>query len=109
MYVTMDTFQGYWARCFPVYDQIRQELREGTLGEVKMVVANICLPLDKVARIRRRELGGGGLMDIGCYAVQACNAVFPGKPEKIEAQGCFFEEGRITDQWRRVLKCKIGW
>ncbi|KAL8582485.1 hypothetical protein ACOMHN_062430 [Nucella lapillus] len=85
--------EGYWSRCFPVYHHIRQLLQDGALGEVKQVVANICLPLDGVARIRRRELGGGGLMDIGCYAVQACNLVFPGKPEKILAQGAFFEEG----------------
>ncbi|KAK7099595.1 trans-1,2-dihydrobenzene-1,2-diol dehydrogenase-like [Littorina saxatilis] len=85
--------EGYWARCFPVYHQIRKELREGTLGDVKMVVANICLPLDTVARIKQRALGGGGLMDIGCYAVQACNVVFPGLPEKIEAQATYFEDG----------------
>ncbi|XP_076471042.1 trans-1,2-dihydrobenzene-1,2-diol dehydrogenase-like [Babylonia areolata] len=85
--------EGYWSRCFPVYDHIRQLLKEGALGEVKQVVANICLPLDGVERIRQRTLGGGGLMDIGCYAVQACNLVFPGKPETILAQGAFYEEG----------------
>nr|KAG5694028.1 hypothetical protein BaRGS_002482 [Batillaria attramentaria] len=85
--------EGYWARCFPVYDEIRKELREGTLGEVRMLVASICLPLDSVDRIRKRELGGGGLMDIGCYAVQAANLVFPGKPEKIDVEGVFYEEG----------------
>ncbi|XP_025086051.1 trans-1,2-dihydrobenzene-1,2-diol dehydrogenase-like isoform X2 [Pomacea canaliculata] len=85
--------EGYWSRCFPVYDRIRQELRKGTLGDVRLVIANICLPLDDVPRIRQKCLGGGGLMDIGCYAVQAANIVFPGKPEKIEVQGSFFEEG----------------
>ncbi|KAK7479558.1 hypothetical protein BaRGS_00029195 [Batillaria attramentaria] len=73
--------------------EIRKELREGTLGEVRMLVASICLPLDSVDRIRKRELGGGGLMDIGCYAVQAANLVFPGKPEKIDVEGVFYEEG----------------
>lgn len=87
--------QGYWSRCFPVYDRIRQELRKGTLGDVRLVIANICLPLDDVPRIRQKCLGGGGLMDIGCYAVQAANIVFPGKPEKIEVQGSFFEEGKV--------------
>ena len=67
-----------------------------------MVVANICLPLDSVTRIRKRELGGGGLMDIGCYAVQACNAVFPGKPEKIQAQGALFEEGKLVGEGAEV-------
>lgn len=57
-----------------------------------MVVANICLPLDDVPRIREKALGGGGLMDIGCYAVQVANLVFPGKPEKIVVEGSLFED-----------------
>ena len=32
-------------------------------------------------------------MDIGCYAVQATNLVFPGKPESMHIQGSLFEEG----------------
>ena len=47
---------------------------------------------DDLERMRKRELGGGGLMDLGCYTVQAANHVFKGRPESIHVQGTLTED-----------------
>ena len=40
-----------------------------------------------------RSLGGGALLDLGCYAVMAANDIFKEKPEKIVASGLVLETG----------------
>lgn len=79
--------EGYWSRFFPVYQFIQEQLESNELGEVNSVQATFTMPISTVDRLRLRELGGGGLMDIGCYTVQAANLVFKGKPEYIHVQG----------------------
>ena len=48
------------------------------------IMSNVC-----------RSLGGGALLDLGCYAVMAANDIFKEKPEKIVASGLMLETGMI--------------
>ena len=91
-----DIFQGVWSRFFPVYDQIRKEKAAGTLGEIKLVTADFCIPIASVDRIKKLELGGGGLLDIGIYVVQLACFVFDNEmPEEIGAFGNLMNTGII--------------
>ena len=76
-----------WSRCFPVYDKIRQELKDGILGNVKLVKADLCLPNAHVERIRKHELHGGGLLDLGIYPIMFACMVYGDMPEHIVAVG----------------------
>ncbi|KAL4220378.1 hypothetical protein ACF0H5_020783 [Mactra antiquata] len=79
--------EGVWARWFPIYDQIRQELSNGTLGDIKLVQANFCIPNAGVERIKNLDMGGGGILDIGIYVVQFACLVYGEMPESITAVG----------------------
>ena len=84
--------QGFWTRFFPVSQFIREQVETGALGDIQIVQANFCQPISHVDRVKYKELGGGGLMDIGCYTIQAANMVFKGKPESIQTQGTLTED-----------------
>jgi len=85
--------EGIWSRFFPVYQEIRDQISAGALGDVKTVQVAFTIPIADVPRIKQRELGGGSLMDIGLYTVQAANLVFKGKPLKVTSEVSKFESG----------------
>ena len=87
--------QAVWSRFFPVYDEIKQSINSGELGDVSMVTVQFCLDLMSVERLRRKDLMGGVLLDIGIYCIQFACHVFGEMPEKIIAAGSLTEEGRI--------------
>ena len=49
--------------------------------------SNFCKPIVDVPRIKDRNVGGGGLMDIGIYVVQFAVLVFKEMPQSITAVG----------------------
>nr|XP_033816667.1 trans-1,2-dihydrobenzene-1,2-diol dehydrogenase isoform X2 [Geotrypetes seraphini] len=86
--------EGLWTRFFPVSEQIRALLLQKTLGEVKLVRAEFGNSIYHLPRLVEKELGGGVLLDIGCYCIQFACMVFGGeKPESITATGFQYETG----------------
>ncbi|XP_041348492.1 trans-1,2-dihydrobenzene-1,2-diol dehydrogenase-like [Gigantopelta aegis] len=82
--------EGIWSRCFPIYDEIRKELDSGTLGQPFLVISTMTMP---VLDVGKTSEGGGCMMSIGCYVIQAANLVFKGMPEKITVEGTLAEDG----------------
>ncbi|XP_015274029.1 PREDICTED: trans-1,2-dihydrobenzene-1,2-diol dehydrogenase-like isoform X2 [Gekko japonicus] len=86
--------EAFWSRFFPLSEKLRSLLRQRTIGDVVMVHADFGLPLITVPRTTEKELGGGGLLDIGLYCVQFACMVFEGeKPESIVASGFLHDTG----------------
>ena len=88
--------QGFWSRFFPVYEQLRQELSSGSVGDVKglMVFFGFAVDRNKSARVLEMEQGGGIMKDIGVYTVQLACLVFNNeKPEKISVSGQLWDTG----------------
>ena len=71
---------------------MQEQMNSGALGEVHTMQVSFTIAKDDLERMRKRELGGGGLMDLGCYTVQAANHVFKGRPESIHVQGTLTED-----------------
>ncbi|XP_005996775.1 trans-1,2-dihydrobenzene-1,2-diol dehydrogenase [Latimeria chalumnae] len=86
--------EGFWTRFFPASEQIRSLLSQNAVGEVKLVRAEFGVNLTGVPRAVEKKLGGGSLLDIGCYCLQFISMVFSGqKPESITATGFLNDEG----------------
>ncbi|XP_032662338.1 trans-1,2-dihydrobenzene-1,2-diol dehydrogenase [Chelonoidis abingdonii] len=79
--------EAYWTRFFPASERLYSLLSQGALGELKVVRAEFGAPLSGCPRIVQKELGGGALLDIGCYCVQFTTMVFGERPESILASG----------------------
>ncbi|XP_015274030.1 PREDICTED: trans-1,2-dihydrobenzene-1,2-diol dehydrogenase-like [Gekko japonicus] len=80
--------EGFWTRFFPVSEQIRTLLARKALGDVKVIQAHLGFPMEDVQRLVDKKLGGGVIMDLGCYCVQFASMVFgPERPQSIIASG----------------------
>ena len=63
--------EAMWTRFLPHMVRLREIIQEGTIGEVRKVVAshNQNLPEDPAHRLNDPALGGGALLDLGIYPV----------------------------------------
>lgn len=85
--------EGIWSRFFPAYTLLRERIEAGALGEIKEVDVEFGFYMSDVDRVRCKELGGGTLLDLGVYTIQAALWAFRAAPEKVVAIGQLNEEG----------------
>ncbi len=89
--------EALWTRHFPLIERLRQELRYGSVGKVKVLNSNFTVPIE----LKDKDLGGGSLYDIGIYPIQLACLVFENeRPLEIVATGGLAESG--VDEWCSV-------
>ena len=76
--------QGYWTQFFPAFDKLKAVLREGVIGDPVVLRATMGANMNERAHALDPALGGGALIDLGCYTVMMAYVVL-GKPESITA------------------------
>lgn len=76
--------EGMWSRFYPIMDRVRSLLREGAIGEVRMVEADFGFRagFDPKSRLFDPNLGGGALLDVGVYLVSLASMVL-GAPDRV--------------------------
>ncbi|KAG1700989.1 hypothetical protein DVH05_011234 [Phytophthora capsici] len=86
--------EGMWARFFPAVRYVRQLIHEGVVGDVHHVHSafGVAFKADN-DRIWKKELGGGGLLDIGIYVLATATMVFGYEPEKVTSAGKLNADG----------------
>jgi len=86
--------EAIWTRCFPAYKQLRTEIANGSLGNIRLLTANFGFDAPNVPNLAERDLGGGILLNVGCYVIQLANLVFQDrKPSVVKAVSAFNETG----------------
>ncbi|XP_060636463.2 trans-1,2-dihydrobenzene-1,2-diol dehydrogenase-like [Anolis sagrei] len=86
--------EGFWTRFFPVSEQIRSMLCEKSLGDLKVLQAQLGFQMDDIPRLIDKKLGGGVTLDLGCYCVQFAAMVFGHEmPTSIVATGLLHDTG----------------
>jgi predicted dehydrogenase len=74
------------ARTHPQWLAVRDMVRAGRLGELRLVSGSFSYYKDDPTNIRSRpEYGGGALMDIGCYPVTLSRLVYGDEPLRVQA------------------------
>lgn len=84
--------EAIWTRYQPMRALIRQAAFGGEAGEPKMIRASLHYAMAQKERIRRPELAGGALLDVGIYPLNFADMVF-GPPEKYQAFGVLSDTG----------------
>ena len=86
--------EAMWTRFLPHMIRIREIIREGTIGEIRKVVAshNQRLPKDPLHRLNNPALGGGALLDLGVYPISFAFDIL-GAPETIDASASMTATG----------------
>jgi predicted dehydrogenase len=86
--------EAMWTRFFPLMAKLRALVNEGAIGEVQMLVADLCIQFDFDPADRRYALalGGGALLDLGVYPLSFASMIM-GPPSKITAMAHLGETG----------------
>jgi predicted dehydrogenase len=86
--------EALWTYFLPHYQYVLQELKNKTYGNILKVEADFGFyrPFNDDARLFRKSLGGGSLLDIGIYPIFAALSSL-GIPKNIKADATFFENG----------------
>lgn len=88
--------EAFWTRCFPVIRKVREVLMSGSLGAPHAISGEFgfVAPSDPSHRLWTKSTAGGGLLDIGCYLLQAATAVYGYETmPDIQAVGVLTPEG----------------
>lgn len=62
--------EAMWTRFMPARQMIDDLIAEGTIGEVVSLTANLGYSMKYKERLRKPELAGGALLDVGVYPIQ---------------------------------------
>jgi predicted dehydrogenase len=78
--------EAFMIRFHPQWLRAREIIRSGELGEVRAINAVFTYFNDDAGNVRNQaEIGGGGIMDIGCYPVTAARFLFESEPKRVVA------------------------
>ncbi len=98
--------EAFMYRCHPQTAKLVELLREKVIGEVRVIHASFGFHRDfnPEARLFKNTLGGGGILDVGCYTVSMSRLVAgiaTGKlfAEPIEVKGCGHFAPSGVDTW----------
>jgi predicted dehydrogenase len=83
--------EAFMYRHHPQHARALELLQEGVIGEPVYVRASFCFTFSQERRAEgdhrlEPEQDGGGLMDVGCYAVNAARLIFGAEPIEVSAQ-----------------------
>lgn len=84
-----------WTRFLPLHVKVRELLASDALGDVRMLHIDFGFRtrFNPQSRLLNPELGGGGLLDVGIYAVQLAAMVFGAAPREIASMAHLGETG----------------
>jgi predicted dehydrogenase len=109
--------EAFMYRCHPQTTKLVELLREGAIGEVQFLKAKFSFrgPFDQQSRIFNHALGGGGILDVGCYPMSmarlvagaACGRPFD-EPSEIRACGNIGPQSRVDETAVASLKFPSG-
>lgn len=78
--------EAFMIRFHPQWLRAREIIRSGELGEVRTINALFTYFNDDAGNVRNQaDIGGGGILDIGCYPVTAGRFLFEGEPRRVMA------------------------
>jgi D-xylose 1-dehydrogenase (NADP+, D-xylono-1,5-lactone-forming) len=85
--------EGFMYRHQPQAKRLHELVRDGGIGELRLVRAQFSFALDRPADVRwDPDLGGGALLDVGCYCLNLIRYV-AGEPEVVYATRVLGERG----------------
>src|SRR6476469_1381452 len=82
----LKVMEAFRYRFHPQWQTARQLVRDGRIGDLRTIEAHFSYYNDDPLNIRNQPgMGGGGLMDIGCYPISLSRFLFGGEPARLMA------------------------
>jgi predicted dehydrogenase len=100
--------EAFMYRFHPRTEKALEMVRGGAVGELKQVRSTFTFPLTRPENIRwKSELGGGALMDVGCYCVNVSRTMVGREPVEVRAMANFRTPG-VDEQMAGTLRFADG-
>src|SRR5208337_878644 len=77
--------EAFMVRCHPQWRRARELVQTGAIGAASAIQTFFSYRLLDPDNVRNRPPGGGGLYDIGCYAVLTARYIFGAEPSRVVA------------------------
>lgn len=85
--------EAIWPRYMPSRKMIDDLVASGVIGEVTSLTANFGFPLSHVERMKKPELAGGALLDLGIYSINLALSTFHGQVVEVKTDAVMSPEG----------------
>ncbi len=104
--------EAFMYRCHPQTEKLVELLKSGIIGDVKLVRATFGFrsEYDPEQRLFSNALGGGGILDVGCYTVSMARLVSAvalgvdvAEPRELHAVGHVGPESRVDEYTTATL------
>jgi len=83
-YPQIKVMEAFMYRFHPQWQRARQLVLEGDIVELRTIQSFFSYYLDDPNNIRNRDdVGGGGMLDIGCYTVSLARFIFGAEPNRV--------------------------
>ena len=80
----LKVMEAFMYRNHPQWQLAKQQVSEGKIGKVRTIQSFFSYYNNNPHNIRNKlEIGGGGLMDIGCYCISLARFIFEGEPWRV--------------------------
>jgi predicted dehydrogenase len=100
--------EAFMYRFHPQTQKVLALLRTGAIGDLRLIHSAFTFRVTDPANIRLHpELGGGSLMDVGCYCVNISRTIAGQEPIQVQAYANWSSKG-VDDQMAGTLRFRNG-
>lgn len=101
--------EAMWTRYLPAIVQTRKWIKEGKIGEIKMLTANFGFDIGWApeSRLLDKKLGGGALLDAGIYPVSFASMIFGEQPTEIKSSALIGQTG-VDERFSALFEYQNG-
>lgn len=101
--------EAMWTRFLPAIVKTRQWIKDGRIGEIKLLKAEFgfCADWNPEGRLFNPQLGGGALLDAGIYPVSFASMIFGTHPVRIHSAVQLGKTG-VDEQFSVLLDYGVG-
>jgi len=100
--------EAFMYRFHPQIQKMLELIKGGTIGELRLIRNAFTFRLTNPDNIRtKHELGGGSLMDVGCYCVNISRTITGQEPTEVQAIAHWYPSG-VDEQMVGTLRFENG-
>jgi predicted dehydrogenase len=109
--------EAFMYRCHPQTHRLLQVIQKGLIGQVKVIRSSFSFDRDLGLqhRLFNKDLGGGGILDLGCYPVSMSRLLAGAamgkpyaEPDEVLAAACLGEKSGVDEYASAVLRFPGG-
>jgi predicted dehydrogenase len=108
-YPTLKIMEAFMYRHHPQWQKARELVKNGKIGELKTIQSSFSYINDDPYHIcNKSEMGGGGLLDIGCYNISLSRFIFDSEPLRVCSKIEYHSEFKVDHIAAGILEFNGG-